>query len=175
MPSRTRDFRIACTGAAAARRQVLLMDVETLEEFGIPPGRAKENITTRGIELSGLPLGPAHPRGGSAAGNHQAVHAVQSDGRNSGRAAGRIRGRRGILCRVVEAGKIRRRRIELMEVGSRQAKARQANHVGRKSRHDPLKEISKTNVSRSKHDPEKRRTAASHWLESSWDRTRICR
>ncbi len=76
-------------GRSGSRRQVLLMDVETLEEFGIPPGRVKENITTRGIELSGLLAGTTHPRGRSAAGNHRLVHAVQPNGRNSGGAAGR--------------------------------------------------------------------------------------
>ena len=52
-----KGFKDCLHGRSGSSRQVLLMDIETLEEFGIPPGRAKENITTRGIELSGLSLG----------------------------------------------------------------------------------------------------------------------
>ena len=44
-------------GRDGSKRQVLLMDSETLEEFGVAPGRVKENITTRGIALATLPLG----------------------------------------------------------------------------------------------------------------------
>lgn len=59
-----------------SRRQVLLLEQETLEEFGLEPGVVKENITTRGIDLTSLPVdsrlrlgdrvelwitGPCHP------------------------------------------------------------------------------------------------------------------
>ena len=33
-------------------RQVLVMDKETLEHFGLVPGQIKENITTTGLDLS---------------------------------------------------------------------------------------------------------------------------
>ena len=33
-------------------RQVLVMDQETLDEFGLAPGQIKENITTVGLDLS---------------------------------------------------------------------------------------------------------------------------
>jgi MOSC domain-containing protein YiiM len=33
-------------------RQVLIMDNETLNEFGLSPGQIKENITTTGLDLS---------------------------------------------------------------------------------------------------------------------------
>lgn len=33
-------------------RQVLIMDHETLAEFGLAPGQIKENITTTGLDLS---------------------------------------------------------------------------------------------------------------------------
>jgi MOSC domain-containing protein YiiM len=39
------------------KRQVLLIDEETLAAFGLEPGRVKENITTRGIEIQSLPAG----------------------------------------------------------------------------------------------------------------------
>jgi MOSC domain-containing protein YiiM len=52
-------------GRKGSSRQVLLMDIETLKEFGVPPGRVKENITTRGLALAELPLGQ-HIRVGEA-------------------------------------------------------------------------------------------------------------
>ena len=33
-------------------RQVLFMDKETLDEFGLAPGQVKENVTTTGLDLS---------------------------------------------------------------------------------------------------------------------------
>ena len=39
------------------RRQVLLMDKETLESFGLEQGQIRENITTAGIDLASLPSG----------------------------------------------------------------------------------------------------------------------
>ena len=38
-------------------RQVLIMDKETLDKFGLEPGQIKENITTTGIDLSGVQNG----------------------------------------------------------------------------------------------------------------------
>ena len=39
------------------RRQVLLMDKETLDSFGLEQGQIRENITTSGIDLAALPPG----------------------------------------------------------------------------------------------------------------------
>jgi MOSC domain-containing protein YiiM len=112
-------------GRSGSARQVLLMDLETLEEFGIAPGRVRENITTRGIALGTLPLGqwlragevllevtkpcePCHQMNEIRQGLQEA-----------------IRGRRGLLCRVVESGRIRRGdRVEIEE------KARAPHHSG---------------------------------------------
>ena len=38
-------------------RQVLFMDKETLDEFGLVPGQIKENITTTGLDLSKIEPG----------------------------------------------------------------------------------------------------------------------
>jgi MOSC domain-containing protein YiiM len=40
-----------------SKRQVLLIETETLERFGLRVGEVKENITTRGIALMNLPMG----------------------------------------------------------------------------------------------------------------------
>jgi MOSC domain-containing protein YiiM len=42
---------------ADSKRQVLLMEVETLEKLDLRGGDVKENITTRGIVLMNLPIG----------------------------------------------------------------------------------------------------------------------
>src|SRR5579862_1922 len=41
-------------GRAGSKRQVLLVDTETLSEFGLLPGTIRENITTEGLNLAEL-------------------------------------------------------------------------------------------------------------------------
>jgi MOSC domain-containing protein YiiM len=83
------------------------MDIETLKEFGVPPGRVKENITTRALDLAELPLGH-HIRVGEAL-LEITTPCTPCDRMEEIRPGLRdaIRGRRGILCRVVESGRIR--------------------------------------------------------------------
>lgn len=74
------DFGLeGCRHAVAgSRRQVLLLEAETLDALDLEPGRAKENVTTHGIDLTVLPVnsrlflgdavelwvtGPCHPCG----------------------------------------------------------------------------------------------------------------
>jgi MOSC domain-containing protein YiiM len=103
-----KGFRDCLHGRPDSKRQVLLMDAETLEGFGIAPGRVKENITTRGIELGGLSAGQ-HLRVGEALLEvttpctpcrhmEEIRTGLQKD----------LRGRRGVLCRVLKSGRIRR-------------------------------------------------------------------
>jgi len=111
-----KGFKDCLHGRSGSARQVLLMDLETLEEFGIAPGRVRENITTRGIALGTLSLGrrlrvgevllevtrPCEP-----------CHLMDEIRQGLQEA---IRGRRGLLCRVVESGRIRRGdRLEVIE------------------------------------------------------------
>lgn len=103
-------------GRNGSTRQVLLMDLETLEEFGIAPGRARENITTRGIALGKLPLGQRLRAGEvllEVTKPCTPCHLMDEIRQGLQEA---IRGRRGLLCRVVEPGRIRRGdRIEVEE------------------------------------------------------------
>lgn len=49
---------IHCTTRIERRgRQVLLIEKETLEDFGLKPGMVRENITTQGIDLTSLEVG----------------------------------------------------------------------------------------------------------------------
>ena len=95
-------------GRGGSSRQVLLMDWETLDEFGIAPGHVKENITTRGIALARLALGQQLYIGEAVlevAGHCIPCH--QMDEIRPGLQEA-LRGRRGILCRVVTPGRLRR-------------------------------------------------------------------
>jgi MOSC domain-containing protein YiiM len=44
-------------GRLGSKRQVSLMDFETLEKLGVAPGLVKENITTRGVDFQTLSAG----------------------------------------------------------------------------------------------------------------------
>ena len=95
-------------GRPGSRRQVLLMDLETLEQLGVPPGAVKENITTRGLEVQGLRAGQ-RLRVGEAL--FEVAVACEPCHRMDEIRPGlqeELRGRRGMLCRVVEGGRIRR-------------------------------------------------------------------
>jgi MOSC domain-containing protein YiiM len=111
-----KGFQDCIHGRSGSARQVLLMDLETLEEFGIAPGRARENITTRGIALGTRPLGQ-RLRAGEALleVTKPCTPCHQIDEIREGLQEA-IRGRRGLLCRVVESGRIRQGdRLEIEE------------------------------------------------------------
>lgn len=111
-----KGFKDCLHGRAGSSRQVLLLDLETLEEFGIEPGRARENITTRGIALGTLSLGQRLRAGEVLLQVTQpCTPCNQMDEIREGLQEA-LRGRRGVLCRVIEPGRIRwGDRIELEE------------------------------------------------------------
>jgi|ERR1700675_247119 len=95
-------------GRTGSKRQVLLMDDETLNRFGLTPGIVKENITTRGIDFQTLAVGQRLRIG-------EALFEISTPCDPCSR-MDEIRmgleqelwGQRGWLCRVVEGGKLRR-------------------------------------------------------------------
>jgi len=91
-----------------SKRQVLLMDNETLEGMDLRPGSIRENITTQGINVNGLALGQ-QLRVGEARLEVSAV-CTPCDQMEKIRPGLRreLRGRRGMLCRVIAGGIIRR-------------------------------------------------------------------
>jgi MOSC domain-containing protein YiiM len=111
-----KGFKDCLHGRSGSTRQVLVMDQETLDEFGIAPGRVRENITTHGISLGTLSLGQ-RLRAGEAllevTKPCTPCHLMDEIRQGLQEA---IRGRRGLLCRVVEPGRIRRGdRVEMEE------------------------------------------------------------
>src|ERR1700722_13350854 len=111
---------VGLDGCAHARpqgkRQVLLMDRETLESFELAPGIARENVTTQGLDVNGLGIGKRLQIGDA----ELQVSAVcdpceQIEALRPGLQAA-MQGRRGMLCRVVRGGLLKRGdAIEVME------------------------------------------------------------
>jgi MOSC domain-containing protein YiiM len=99
-------------GCAHARkgspRQVLLMDSETLEAMDLRPGIIRENITTSGINVNGLAagqqlrVGEAHLEVSMVCTPCDMLEKIRPGLRRE------LRGRRGMLCRVIASGTIRR-------------------------------------------------------------------
>ena len=104
-----RGFEGCAHSRAGSRRQVLLVEAETLGQLGLAPGVVRENVTTEGIRLAELQAGDRLRMG------HQAVLEVtipcepcdQLEAIRTG-LRDEMQGRRGILCRVIEGGLIRR-------------------------------------------------------------------
>jgi len=92
---------------AASKRQVLLVDRETLDAMNLQPGIIRENITTDGLNVNGLPIGQ-RLRVGAALLEVSGV-CTPCDQLEKLRPGLRreIYGRRGMLCRVIEGGEIR--------------------------------------------------------------------
>ena len=85
----------------------MFIDEETLTEFGLAPGRVRENITTRGVALHDLALG-TRVRAGSATfeiTKHctpcEFIEDIQPGLRE------KIEGHRWMLARVIEGGELR--------------------------------------------------------------------
>jgi len=92
---------------AASKRQVLLVDRETLDAMNLQPGIIRENIITDGLNVNGLPIGQ-RLRVGAALLEVSGV-CTPCDQLEKLRPGLRreIYGRRGMLCRVIEGGEIR--------------------------------------------------------------------
>jgi MOSC domain-containing protein YiiM len=99
----------ACAHARpGGKRQVLLVARETLEAMDLRPGLIRENITTDGLNVNGLQMGQ-QLRVGEARLEVSAVctpcdqmEAIRPGLRQA------LWGRRGMLCRVLEGGVVRR-------------------------------------------------------------------
>jgi MOSC domain-containing protein YiiM len=103
---------VGLEGCAHARpqgkRQILLMDLETLDVFELAPGIVRENVTTEGLDVNGLAIGQRLQIGGV----ELQVSAVcdpceQIEALRPGLQAA-MQGRRGMLCTVVRGGLLKR-------------------------------------------------------------------
>jgi MOSC domain-containing protein YiiM len=102
-------------GRPDSKRQVSLMDVETLQRLGVSHGAIKENITTRGLDFQALEPGQFVRIGESLLEFTEPCEPCSRMDEIRDGLQEQLRGQRGWLCRVVEGGKIRRGdRIEVL-------------------------------------------------------------
>lgn len=90
-----------------SRRQVLLMDAETLKELALRPGVIKENVTTSGLTLAALAAGTQLRIGEALL---EITKPCEPCNRMDEIRPGlqvKLQGRRGLLARVVAGGAIR--------------------------------------------------------------------
>lgn len=101
-----RGFEGCVHGRQGSKRQVLIMDRETLAEFDLPPGVVRENITTVGLNIAQLGAGQRLAIGGAVlevtipCEPCDRVDEIQMGLQEA------LRNRRGVLCRVIEGGRI---------------------------------------------------------------------
>ncbi len=103
---------VGLEGCAHARpqgkRQVLLMDRETLEVFRLAPGIVRENVTTEGLDVNGLAIGQRLQIGEvELQVSADCDPCEQIEALRPGLQAA-MRGRRGMLCKVARGGFFRR-------------------------------------------------------------------
>ena len=103
-----KGFENCVHGRTGSRRQVLLMDAETLAELDLTPGQIRENITTRGLALTDLAPLQRLRIGDAVLEVSVACDPCEQMDRIRMGLQEELQGRRGMLCRVVEGGLIRR-------------------------------------------------------------------
>jgi MOSC domain-containing protein YiiM len=99
-------------GCAHARadslRQVLLVDSQTLQAMNLSPGIIRENITNSGLNVKGLEIGQKLRVGETRLEVSAACMPCDQLEKVRPGLEKEIWGRRGMLCRVLEGGIIRR-------------------------------------------------------------------
>jgi MOSC domain-containing protein YiiM len=123
-----KGFRGCIHGRRGSERQVLMMDSETLERFDIVPGAVKENVTTVGVDFQTLKIGQSLRIGQSLLEITVPCDPCPRMDEIRMGLQQELRGQRGWLCRVIEAGIIRKGdRIEV-ETRPRKQLAMQHTH-----------------------------------------------
>lgn len=113
-----RGFEGCAHGRPGSKRQILIVDREMLAEFGLGPGTVRENITAAGLRTADLRPGQWLGIGGAVL---EVTIRCEPCFRMEEIRAGlqeALKNRRGVLCRVVEGGRITRGdTIEMREAG----------------------------------------------------------
>ena len=91
-----------------SRRQVLLVEQEVLESFGLEPGALHEQITTAGLKLASLAAGAQLKVGRALLEVTKRCEPCLWVNRHGKGMMELLRGQRGMLATVVEGGSIRR-------------------------------------------------------------------
>jgi MOSC domain-containing protein YiiM len=94
-------------GRTGSKRQVLLVDRETLEALNLLPGIIRENITTEGLNVNGLALGQQLQIGQARLEVSEICTPCGQIEKLRPGLRREMRGRRGMLCRVIQGGTVR--------------------------------------------------------------------
>ena len=93
-------------GRPGGKRQLLLVDSETLAEFGLSAGLVRENITTEGLNAADLKPGQQLVVGGAVLEvTMRCEPCFRMDEIRMGLQEA-LKNRRGMLCRVIQGGRI---------------------------------------------------------------------
>jgi len=103
------------------KRQVLLVDAETLLAFQLAPGSIRENITTTGLDVNALPMGQKLCVGEVALEVSAVCHPCEQIAALRPGLQAELEGRRGMLCRVLTRGTLRRGDLIRLEEKTRKA------------------------------------------------------
>ena len=101
-----RGFEGCVHGRQGTKRQVLVVDRETLAEFDLAPGVVRENITTVGVNIVQLRAGQQLAIGEALLEVTipcEPCHRMEEIQMGLQEA---LKNRRGLLCRVIEGGRI---------------------------------------------------------------------
>jgi len=88
-------------------RQILLVERETLEALELQPGALFENVTTDGLKVNGLPVGQRLRMGEVLLEVTMVCTPCNQMERIRSGLRRELRGRRGMLCRVLQGGILR--------------------------------------------------------------------
>jgi MOSC domain-containing protein YiiM len=105
---RDRGFEGCLHARQGSKRQLLVIDSETLAEFDLVPGIVRENITTVGLNVSELKAGHQLVIGGTVL---EVTIPCEPCNRMEEIRMGlqeALKDRRGVMCRVIEGGRISR-------------------------------------------------------------------
>lgn len=91
---------------AGSLRQVLLIEQETLDEFGLVPGDVREQVTTRGMDLHGLAEGALLRAGEAVLMVGRTCAPCERMNELKPGLMQALTGRRGRFVRVLEAGTV---------------------------------------------------------------------
>ena len=89
------------------KRQVLFVERETLDVFGLQPGQVRENITVAGLQLAGTTPGTRLQVGDTVM--EVTMDCAPCEFMNELKPCLRVKidGRRGTLCKVISGGEIK--------------------------------------------------------------------
>lgn len=91
----------------AGKRQVLLMDIETLRAMDLVPGMVRENITTEGLEVHALKAGQRLRVGKVELEVTLVCQPCEQIEKLRAGLEEQMVGRRGMLCRVLRGGMVK--------------------------------------------------------------------